>query len=123
MNSDWLVVSVRAGWCAAVSFTLDEVLILAVPALAVIALIYALVYASGARRSRRYRPGRPFEFAPVWFLASTEEHAGKPGAMALPQGRPQQAELPARPAGEPAVGPVLTAQTEGQHIGGASDRW
>ncbi|WP_203963090.1 hypothetical protein [Actinocatenispora thailandica] len=35
-------------------------------------LLAAAVYGAGSRRSRRYRPGRPFEFAPVWFLASPE---------------------------------------------------
>ncbi|HEX6075429.1 MAG TPA: hypothetical protein VFZ32_09220 [Micromonosporaceae bacterium] len=41
------------------------------PAL-VIAVVAGLVYLSGARSSRRYRPGRPFEFSPVWFLSSPE---------------------------------------------------
>jgi hypothetical protein len=106
-----------------VSFT--EVLAWTVPpALGVILLIYALVYASGARRAKRYRPGRPFDFTPVWYLASTERHAGRPGAMALAEGAAQPRQLPARPAGEPAVGPILAAQTQGeQQVGGASDRW
>jgi hypothetical protein len=45
-----------------------------IPAL-VIAVIAGLVYLSGARPSRRYRPGRPFEFTPVWFLSSPDDIA------------------------------------------------
>jgi hypothetical protein len=50
-----------------------------VPAL-VIAVVAGLVYLSGARSSRRYRPGRPFEFTPVWFLSSPEEVTGTPNS-------------------------------------------
>lgn len=44
-------------------------------ALAVYLVIAGLVYVGGGRRSRRYRPGRPFEFTSVWFLSSPEHHA------------------------------------------------
>ena len=38
------------------------------------ALVLAgLVFAGGARRGKRYRPGRPFTFRPVWFLAAPED--------------------------------------------------
>src|SRR5687768_14023278 len=44
--------------------------------LAVVAVIYGLVYAGSARSNdRRYRPGRPFDFQPVWFLAAPERQA------------------------------------------------
>ncbi|GAA1700456.1 aa3-type cytochrome oxidase subunit CtaJ [Fodinicola feengrottensis] len=36
-------------------------------------VIAALVYGTSARRSKRYRPGRPFDFAPVWFLAAVPD--------------------------------------------------
>ncbi|MBX6722860.1 MAG: hypothetical protein IRY92_06470 [Dactylosporangium sp.] len=105
------------------TFTLSEVLILLVPSLAVVLLIAALVFASSARHSKRYRPGRPFEFRPVWFLAAPERLAGKVGAAALPD-RPGRRQLPAGHAGEPVEGPLLAALTEGpQEVGGASDRW
>lgn len=104
-------------------FTVSEVLILVLPALAVVLVVWGLVYAGGTHRSKRYRPGRPFHFTPVWFLSSPEQLTGRTEAAELPAGRQQQ-QLPSRPAGEPAVGPVLAAQTEGaQHVGGASDRW
>jgi len=106
-----------------VTFTLSEVLILLVPTFAVVLLITALVLGSSTRHSKRYRPGRPFEFRPVWFVAAPERLAGKVGAAALPD-RPGQPELPAAHAGEPVEGPLLAALTEGpQEVGGASDRW
>jgi len=37
---------------------------------AVYAVVAGLVYMSGGRRNRRYRPGRPYEFTPVWFVSS-----------------------------------------------------
>jgi hypothetical protein len=48
-----------------------ETALLFVGAPAAIALVLAgLVYGASARKSPRYRPGRPFTFAPVWFLAA-----------------------------------------------------
>lgn len=44
--------------------------------LGVFLLLAAAVYGAGSRRSKRYRPGRPFEFAPVWFLAAPERIVG-----------------------------------------------
>ncbi|MGC9671027.1 hypothetical protein ACNTMW_31330 [Planosporangium sp. 12N6] len=93
--------------------------------LLVILLISGLVYAtSDVRRggNKRYRPGRPFEFRPVWFLSSpdqltgggTDEHKALPGAgspAALPAGGGAAAEWAAR---KPA---------EQRATGGASDRW
>lgn len=43
---------------------------------AVFLLLGAAVYGLSSRRSRRYRPGRPFEFQPVWFVASPERIVG-----------------------------------------------
>lgn len=43
---------------------------------AVFLLLAAAVYGLSSRRSRRYRPGRPFEFQPVWFVASPERIVG-----------------------------------------------
>jgi hypothetical protein len=39
---------------------------------AVIAIIYGLVYGGSAARSKRYRPGRPFNPMPVWFVANKQ---------------------------------------------------
>ncbi|MDT4987868.1 MAG: hypothetical protein QOI74_1962, partial [Micromonosporaceae bacterium] len=39
--------------------------------------VFGLVFAGQARRGgRRYRPGRPYEFRPVWFLAGDRRMAG-----------------------------------------------
>lgn len=73
--------------------------------LAVIAIVYALVYASGGRSAKRYRPGRPYNFAPVWFLARPE--ADGPAALS----RAQSNEIEAADRDHPGV------------TGGASDRW
>jgi hypothetical protein len=56
-----------------------------VPAL-VIAVIAGLVYVSSARPSRRYRPGRPFEFTPVWFLSSPDKIAAGEGRSVIEAG-------------------------------------
>ena len=69
-------------------------------------LITGIVYAGGTRRSRRYRPGRPFSFIPVWFLASPERQ--------IVAGRPGQRELTVASEG---------ARAARGETGGASDRW
>lgn len=51
--------------------TEDLIYFVGIP-LAVIGLIFALVYLAGSRGSKRYRPGRPYGYAPVWFLARPE---------------------------------------------------
>jgi hypothetical protein len=74
-------------------------------------VVTGLVYAGGSRRSKRYRPGRPFEFRPVWFLAAPDR---------LATNRPA---LPPAPS-EPVPGPILAQQPAQQGAtGGASDRW
>src|SRR5437879_2068250 len=55
------------------SITQTVLVFVGVPAV-VMAAVYGLVYGSTARRSsKRYRPGRPFTFAPVWFLAAPDQ--------------------------------------------------
>jgi hypothetical protein len=98
--------------------SLSEVLTLVVPTVAVVLVITALVYGGSTRTSKRYRPGRPFEFTPVWFLSAPEQLSGRTDAVSLPAGPPRP-ELEGRRPGEPAEGPLLAAQL----TGGASDRW
>lgn len=76
-----------------------------IPAL-VIAVIAGLVYLSSARPSRRYRPGRPFEFTPVWFLSSPDDIAAEEGRPVIDVGS----------SGEP-------AETATREKGGARGRW
>lgn len=99
------------------SITETVLIFVGIPA-AVIALIYILVFTGSARRARRYRPGRPFEFRPVWFLSAPERHgpqADERGAIGAGDTR---AALAAGHGRAPAGGPVSQDVT-----GGASDRW
>ncbi|NJC73725.1 hypothetical protein HC031_28995 [Planosporangium thailandense] len=91
----------------------------------VVVVVFGLVFAASDRRghSKRYRPGRPYEFRPVWFLSSPEMLAG-PGAeghTALPGAH----EHKALPAGASDAAAERTARTpaEQRATGGASDRW
>jgi hypothetical protein len=88
---------------------------------AIVLLVGGLAYALGGGRGsgKRYRPGRPYDVAPVWFLAAPEEfdEAARKRAVA---GRP-------RP---PAIaGSTGSTGEAGRHAaplgstGGASDRW
>ncbi|GAA5182758.1 hypothetical protein GCM10023322_20370 [Rugosimonospora acidiphila] len=89
----------------------------------VIAAVFALVYGTSARRSsKRYRPGRPFTFTPVWFLAAPERVIGEgPGATELPAAhRPT---LPAGPLLAQAADAPATATAVHGETGGASDSW
>jgi hypothetical protein len=97
------------------SITQTVLVFVGIPALVVL-VAYSAVYGTAARRvSKRYRPGRPFSFAPVWFLAGTDD-TGSGRATALGAGE-RRAELP--------PGPLLAQATATDHgeTGGASDRW
>jgi hypothetical protein len=85
----------------------------AIPA-AFIGIVAALVLSGNdrGRKSRRYRPGRPYDFAPIWFLASPEQVTG----LAL-AGAPR-----------PAIEARVLEDSQGERVlpgptGGASDRW
>jgi hypothetical protein len=82
---------------------------------AITLLITVLVFAPDGRNRRRYRPGRPFDFVPVWFLSSPEQLAEPSTTRALPTG----AQPPALAGGDlEKAGTVATGS-----MGGASDRW
>lgn len=53
--------------------------------LAVVVVVAALVYGGGHRHTPRYRPGRPFECAPVWFLAAPDKTAARAQHHERPQ--------------------------------------
>jgi len=80
----------------------ETVLVFVCIPLVVILAVYAMIYGASAARSKRYRPGRPFASAPVWFLA--EETPGVAAAAPVP---------------------ALTGAETGTHgeVGGASDSW
>ncbi len=69
------------------------------------------------RPSRRYRPGRPYDFAPIWFLAAPEQVAPALGGRTAEQ----RAQAPAIESGviEDSAGRPVRPGT----VGGASDRW
>jgi hypothetical protein len=90
-----------------------------IPGVAVL-VIAGLALAGGGRGGRRYRPGRSYDFTPVWFLSSPELLSGDQSdhhddhddhAALAARSRPAElttAEAPRVPAGS---------------TGGASDRW
>jgi hypothetical protein len=88
---------------------------------AIVAAVYALVYGAGGRRaSKRYRPGRPFAFAPVWFVAAREHGvAASPTAHAVTAGTAKPA---LEAGGTDAVGDEPVTVQYGE-TGGASDSW
>jgi len=81
--------------------------------LGIIAVVATLVLSRGdkGRPSRRYRPGRPYDFQPIWFLASPEH------VRAVQNGHAQ-----------PALEAAVVENSAGERVlpgstGGASDRW
>ena len=78
---------------------LETTLVFGAIPVVVMALVTVLVYGASARRVPKYRPGRSYEFAPVWFLAAERSEvtppALAPGTRKALPGAPQ----PARPAG------------------------
>ncbi len=98
---------------------LSTVLVYVIIPAVCVAVVTALarVGSNTQRPSRRYRPGRPYDFAPVWFLASPERVSPALGGR-TPE---QNAQQPAIESGviEDSFGrPVQPGST-----GGASDRW
>lgn len=51
---------------------LQEALILIGVPVGVTVLVYALVYMRSPRKQQSYRPGRPYNYPPVWFVARPE---------------------------------------------------
>jgi hypothetical protein len=107
----------------------QTVLVFAGIPIAVVAVVYALVYAtSGRRNSKRYRPGRPFTFAPVWFLSAPERLNGSASSKPALTSAGHHAELPA---GSTPAGPLLAQAADAPanqpaphgETGGASDSW
>ena len=89
------------------------ILILIGIAIGTFLVISLFVFMGGSKNPKRYRPGRPFHFTPVWFLSAPEQQS-RAGLTAPVHstGRELQASS-ARPGR--AARPAET--------GGASDRW
>jgi hypothetical protein len=108
---------------------IETVLIYAgIPAL-IIVVIVGLVYVGDMRRGgdKRYRPGRPFEFRPVWFLSAPGHAtaAGSPDHRALTGGAAPAALTAGASSGTPARVDEWPGTEAAQQstTGGASDRW
>jgi hypothetical protein len=92
-------------------------LFLVVVPVTIVAVIWALASIGGPQARRRYRPGRPFEFAPVWYLANhrSGRHPERTGHR------------PALTAGSAGAGNGSGAGAGSGGLqgttGGASDRW
>jgi hypothetical protein len=98
---------------------LSTVLVFVIIPVAVVAVVAALSVAGSDsnRQSRRYRPGRPYDFQPIWFLASPEQVRPAVGGPAAEK----RVQAPAIESGiiEDSSGkPVRPGPT-----GGASDSW
>jgi hypothetical protein len=98
----------------------ETVLTFVVIPAAIVLVVGGLAYAGGARRtSKRYRPGRPFDFAPVWFLSAPEQLSLETGSAEVTAGPHREAIAGATsPPTVPAPAPESAGMT-----GGASDRW
>lgn len=103
----------------------ETVLILVVVPLAVVLIVGAWAYVGGQRRDTRYRPGRPYQFSPVWYLAN-HHHGGGSGAGVgeLTSGTQRNA-LPAGSGDQPGPAGLGMAGREATKdaTGGASGRW
>lgn len=100
----------------------ETVLIFVVIPAAIVLVIAGLAYAGGGRRtSKRYRPGRPFEFTPVWFVAAPEQLSVATGSAELTAGPHREAITGASEA--PAVQRPERERVLQGMTGGASDRW
>jgi hypothetical protein len=97
----------------------STVLIFVIIPLVIVVIVAALSIAGSDRnrKTRRYRPGRRYDFQPIWFLSSPEQVGSAPDG----QTSEQRAQTPAIEAGiiEDSSGvPVRPGPT-----GGASDSW
>jgi hypothetical protein len=99
------------------SITETLLIFVGVPTLIVLVIV-GLVFAGGARRNRRYRPGRPFSFTPVWLLSAPNQLRPEAvTAAALTAGKHRLAL-----AGDEGARAEAAAERAGR-TGGTSDRW
>lgn len=98
---------------------MSTVLIFAVLPAAIVLVITALARAGSNtnRPTRRYRPGRPYDFTPIWLLSSPAQVG--PALSGRAAERPEQ---------RPAIESGIIEDASGQRVlpgpvGGASDRW
>lgn len=104
----------RLGACR-VSVLNTVLVFLVIPVIIILVVTGLSRVGSDSRRpSKRYRPGRPYDFAPIWFLASPEQVTTAIGSG------------PAK--SRPAIEAGIIEDSSGVAVrpgpvGGASDRW
>jgi hypothetical protein len=92
------------------SITTTVLVYVAIP-LAVVLVVSALVMGSPrGRQGRRYRPGRPYDFTPIWFIARPDQVSDHGNRRAQARALESGAVETGRPVPQGATG-------------GASDRW
>ncbi|WP_433301786.1 aa3-type cytochrome oxidase subunit CtaJ [Actinoplanes sp. CA-030573] len=91
----------------------ETVLIFVIIPAGVILLVASLVLAGSGRdrKTRRYRPGRPYDFQPIWFLASPEQVTGPAGGQSR------------RAIEAPVLEDISGHRVLPGSVGGASDSW
>ena len=102
---------------------LSTFLVFVVIPVGAVAVIGGLAYAGGDRnrRNRRYRPGRPYDFQPIWFLAAPERVSTALGGPEHNGHALEQGGNPALEAG--VIEDISGARVRPGPTGGASDRW
>jgi hypothetical protein len=93
----------------------ETALIFAGIPIVVVGIAYLSVYgrADVGQRNSRYRPGRPWVFAPVWYVSqeiSTDHGPSRAMAHELVEGRPEHLALPG-------------SSNPTKAVGGASGEW
>jgi hypothetical protein len=93
----------------------STILVFAIIPVVIIAVIAGLAVSSSSRSrpARRYRPGRPYDFKPIWFLASPAQVSQAFGG--------KTSSAPELPAG--VIEDASGRQVRPGPTGGASDRW
>lgn len=108
------MIHVRVDRLGALSLSVTSTVLVFAAVPAAITLIIAALVAGGSGtgpKPKRYRPGRPYDFTPIWFLSSPSQVTGG-AAPATQHGLAIES------------GAVVTGGRAPQGAtGGASDRW
>jgi hypothetical protein len=91
--------------------------------LAIAGVLALLVFGASARRAPRYRPGRPFAFTPVWFLAAPEPGQAATGHHTLPASSAPALEATRTTGADAADATGAAATRPGSKKGGARGTW